>query len=373
MKKRVLVLLLAFAMVFAFSACGEKKADTDDKDEVLKIGFIYIGSINDKGYTETQHNGTVALQEHFADEVECLWEENIEESTQAVQDSATRLIDNGCTVIVGTSYGFGTPLFEMANSGDYDDVTFLHFSGSDINDTNFGNYFGAMEEPRFLSGVIAGLQTTSNKLGYVAAFDNMEVNIGINAFTLGARSVNPDAQVIVTYTKSWYDPSGEKSAAEALLAQGCDVITQHADTSGPQLAAADAKKFAIGYNLDNSGLEGLEDAYLTAPVWHHDAYLISVVETIKDGTWKPESYYGTMADGYISLAPLTKNVTDEAKAKVEALEKEIKDGTLKIFVGPIKDNQGNVMVEEGETLDRAGIWEVNGVLVEGATATNSGK
>lgn len=372
MKKKLFAIALALVMIFAFAACGSDDKDSGggDSGDALTVGFIYIGATNDGGYTQAQHNGTLAVQEHFGESVNCIWEENIDDTNaQATQDAAKRLIDQGATVIVGTSFGFGDPLYELAESGDYDDITFLHFSGSKINETNFGNYFGAMEEPRYLSGIIAGLQTETNKLGYVAAYPYTEVQIGINAFALGAQSVNPDVEVLVEYTNSWYDPAGEKQAAEALLAQGCDVITQHADTAGPQLAAADAGAYAIGYNLDNSGLEGLEDAYLTAPIWHHDVYLIPAIQSIIDGTFAPESYYGTMADGYISLAPLTANVSEEAKAKVEEIQEKILAGEFPIFVGPISDNAGNVKVADGETLDRAAIWTTD-YLVKGVTVIN---
>jgi basic membrane protein A len=153
-----------------------------------------------------------------------------------------------------------------------------------------------------------------------------------------------------------------------LLAQGCDVITQHADTTGPQLAAAGEGKLTIGYNLDNSAVEGLEDAFLTAPIWNHEVFLIPTIQSIIDGTWSPESYYGTMADEYVDLAPLTKNVSAEAKAKVDEVMAKIKAGEFPIFVGPINDNAGNVKVPEGQTLDRAGIWETD-YLVEGVTAS----
>ena len=373
--KKVLIAILALVLVFALAACGGGGSSAGgggsagSGDEPLVVGFIYIGAVNDGGYTQTHHNGTMRLQEEYGSRVNAIWLENIDDTnSQACSDAAKQLIDQGATVVIGTSFGFGSPLFELAESGDYDDITFMHFSGSDINDHNFGNYFGAMEEPRYLSGIIAGMQTTSNKLGYVAAYPYTEVKIGINAFALGAQSVNPDATVSVVYINSWYDPAMEKQAAEALLAQGCDVITQHADTPGPQLAAADVGAFAIGYNLDNSGLEGLEDAFLTAPVWNHGAYLITAIGKVLDGTWAPESYYGTMKDGYLGLAPLTKNVTAEAKAKVEEVSAQIESGSFPIFTGPIFDNAGNEVVAAGESLDRGGIWQIE-YLVKGVTAS----
>ncbi|MDR1043076.1 MAG: BMP family ABC transporter substrate-binding protein [Clostridiales Family XIII bacterium] len=380
--KKIFTILLAVIMVFAFAACSNSGSDTSGSDteatgessgeaaaDALTIGFIYIGTIDDGGYTQAQHSGTMALQEELGDKVHCIWKENVSDTNaQATQDATKQLLDQGATVIIGTSFGYGDPLFEMANSGQYDDIKFMHFSGGNINETNFGNYFGAMEEPRYLTGIIAGLQTESNKIGYVAAYPYTEVKIGINALALGAQSVNPDATVNVVYINSWYDPAQEKAAAETLLAQGCDVIAQHADTPGPQLAAASAGKLSIGYNLDNSGLEGLQDSFLTAPVWHHASYLVPTIQKILDGTWAPESYYGTMADGYVELSPLTKNVTDEAKAKVEEVQATIKDGSFKIFTGPIEDNEGNEVVPAGKSLDRGEIWATE-YLVKGVTAS----
>ncbi|MCL2492420.1 MAG: BMP family ABC transporter substrate-binding protein [Clostridiales bacterium] len=389
--KKIWIVAVAVILVIALAACGGNKGSAPSAPapgpggspgnsapagggggpsttQPLVVGFIYIGTINDGGYTQSQHQATMALQKALGDKVKCIWLENIDDTnSQAAQDAAKQLIDQGATVVIGTSFGFGDGLFQMAQSGNYNNIKFLHFSGSNINDTNFGNYFGAMEEPRYLSGIIAGMQTKSNKIGYVAAYPNTEVQIGINALALGAQSVNPNATVSVVYINSWYDPAQEKAAAEALLSQGCDVIAQHSDTPGPMLAAAAAGKLGIGYDLDNSQLDGLQDSYLTAPIWHQETYLIPAVTAMINGTWKPESYYGNMADGMVALAPLTKNVTPEAKAKVEQVEAQIKAGNFPIFKGPIYDNQGNEVVKDGQTLDRAAIWTTN-YLVKGVTA-----
>ena len=384
MRKNLLIIYLSVMLVFTFGGCGvdedsdkSEEIDVSSSDQVeeneaetpeLTVGFIYIGTINDGGFTQTQHQGTIALEDSFAGKVKCIWLENIDDAnTQAAESAALQLIDQGANVIVGTSFGFGDALLKMAESGEYDDITFLHFSGSGLAE-NMGNYFGAMEEPRYLSGIIAGMQTKSNKLGYVAAFPYTEVMIGINAFTLGAQSVNPDVTVNVVYINSWYDPANEKAAAESLLSKGCDVITQHADTVGPQLAAANEGKLCIGYNLDNSEIEGLEDAYLTAPIWHHEVYLIPQIHAIMDGTWVPESYYGNMADGYVSLTPLTKNVSAKAKAKVKEIEAKIISGEMKVFTGPITDSNGEIQVKEGESLDRAAIWATD-YVVKGVIAS----
>lgn len=365
--KKILVVFLTLALVFGMAACGSN-GDKGSEDEELTVGFIYIGSKNDGGFSEAQHEATMAMEEHFAGKVKTIITEEVDDTNkQAALDAATNMIDSGADVIVGCSFGFMDALDELANSGDYDDIKFLHFSGYKMNDTNFGNYFGATEEPRYLTGIIAGLQTETNKLGYVAAHNITEVQIGINAFTLGAQSVNPDVDVKVVFINSWYDPAQEKQAAEALLEQGCDVIAQHSDTPGPQEAAQAAGAYAIGYNLDNSGLEGVEDAYLTSPIWHHEVFLIPTIQAIMDGEWTPESYYGTIADGYMDIAPMTDLVPKDTQDKVNEVMDKMKAGEFPVFVGPIEDNKGNIVVKEGETLDREAIWKID-YLIKGVSA-----
>ena len=365
--KKFLALILVLALVMSsLAGCGGAKDPAEEPEKTgepeLTVGFIYIGPKTDGGFSEAQDRGRQAMVEYFGDRVATMEMENVPEEKQAVKSAAINMIDGGATVIVGTSYGFMDALEELA--GEFPDVKFLHFSGNKMNDTNFGNYFGAMEEPRYLAGMVAGMMTKSNKIGYVAAFPYTELLIGINAFTLGARSVNPDAEVKVVYTNAWVDAANEKAAAEALLAQGCDVLEQHCDTTGPQIAAEAAGAYAIGYNMDSR--EAAPKAFLTAPIWHHEAFYIKTVQEILDGTWKPESYYGTMADGYVGLAEMSDLVPADVQAKVKEVQDKIEAGEFPIFVGPIKDNEGNVVVPEGTTLDRAGIWQMN-YLVEGAT------
>ncbi|MFV0313837.1 MAG: BMP family ABC transporter substrate-binding protein [Anaerotignum sp.] len=375
MKKLTKFLALTLAVTLSMTAlvgCGSSNEDpstageTDQVAAVTKIGFIYVGSQNDGGYSQAQHNGTVAVQEYFGDAVETIIAENISEEKQTVKSTAINMIDQGASIVIGTSFGFMDALEEL--SAEYPDVTFLHFSGYKMNDTNFGNYFGAMEEPRYLSGMIAGMMTETNKLGYVAAFPYTEVHIGIDAFTLGAQSVNPDVEVKVVYVNSWNDPANEKAAAESLLAQDCDIITQHGDSAGPQLAAEAAGKLAIGYNLDNALVA--PGSFLTAPVWHHESYLIPTIEKIIAGTYVPESYYGTMQDGYLGLAPMTDLVPQDVQDKVNEVAAKMEAGEYPVFVGPIYDTDGNELAAEGETLDREAIWTDMQALVKGVSAVN---
>jgi basic membrane protein A len=376
--KKVLSVLLVLTIALTFSACGDKD-ENNSADEKFTVGFLYIGTTNDGGYTEAQDTARLAIEEKLGAKIKCIYRESIPDTNkQEVESAALQMIDEGASLIVGTSFGYGDALKEMADSGDYDDVNFLHFSGTKtFNDKNLDNYFGSIEEPRYLSGVIAGLQTETNKLGYVAAFPFTEVQIGINAFTLGARSVNKDVEVKVIYINSWGDAAKEKQAAEELLNQDCDILTQHADTTGTQLAAADAGKLTIGYNLDNSAVPGLENAYLTAPVWHHEVYLVPAIEAMMAGTWSPATehnpygYYGSLKDGYVGLAPLTKNVTAEAKRQVAKVQEELVSGEFSVFSATdedIKDNAGKVVIKKGETLSTPEIWKTD-YLVSGAKSS----
>ncbi len=363
MKKIITIamaLILVLGLSVSFTGCGG-----DEASDTTKVGFIYIGSAKDGGFSEAQDNGREAMVEHFDGKVETeVVEEVSDTDAQATRDAALSLMDKGCTIVVGTSFGYMDVLDEMAK--EYPDTYFLHFSGYKANDTNFDNYFGAMEEPRYLTGVVAGSMTESNTLGYVAAFDLPEVNIGINAFTLGAQSVNPDVNVKVVYLNTWYDPAKEKEAAEALLSQGCDVLTQHCDTTGPILAAEAAGAYAIGYNLDKQDIA--PDTFLTAPIWHHEVYYNKAIESIIDGKFKPESYYGHMSDGYVDIAPMSDKVPQDVQDKVNEVRDSMIAGDFSPFSGKIEYADGTILCKEGQTLTREEIWKTSGVI-KGVSAT----
>lgn len=256
--KKVLVVVLALVMAFAFTACGGSDKDSGDK---VKVGCIFIGSINDGVHAvlERRSGKGCERKRRGTDQKG----KRKRRDTQASKDAATNLIDQGCTIIVGCSYGYGDALNELANSGDYDDVTFLHFSGPYQNETNMENFFGSMEEARYLSGMAAASVTKSNKLGYVAAHPYTEVQIGIDAFTLGAQAVNPDVEVKVVYINTWGDAEIEKAAAEQLISAGCDVLTYHADSTATQLAAKDAGVYTTGWNYNNNVAVTIISQHLT--------------------------------------------------------------------------------------------------------------
>ena len=362
--KKILIVTLALLLAVGFTACGSSSSSGNGSVDVpgdgpLKVGVIFIGSATDGGFTQAHNNGKVAMEKHFGGKVQTMVVEDVDDqNTQDIRAAAENMIDAGCKVIFGCSYGYIGTMEELA--GEYPNIIFLHFSGDRMNDTNFDNYFGATEEPRYLAGIVAGMMTETNKIGYVAAYPFTEVQIGINAFTLGIQSVNPRAEVNVVFINSWYDPEKEKSAAEALLAQGCDVLGQHCDTPGPIIAAEEVGSFAIGYNLDKP--DSAPGAYLTAPIWNHGAYYIYVVQKILDGTFVPESYYGNMRDGYVDLAPLTDLVPAEAKAKVSEMRTKIISGEFAPFSGEIFNADGSKLCEAGQTLTRGEIWSITQVI-----------
>ena len=374
MKKLIILLVLVMVASLALAGCGgiedaiegavedamEEVADAaeevadDIAEEVqeveeavstkdIKVGFIYIGPVGDGGFTYMHDQGR---QEVEAMGVETLYLENIPEKTSECYDAIVSLIDEGCNVIFATSFGHMEATKNA--SADYPEVKFFHCSGWEINDTNLGNYFGRMYEPRYLSGIAAGYATTDNQIGYVAAMPIPEVIRGINAFTLGVRSANPDATVQVVWTNTWYDPAIEKASAESLLDAGCDVIAMHQDTPEPIAAAAAAGKYSVGYHSTMAAYGG--DTYLTGAVWDLGTYYVSAVTSIIDGTYAPESFWGGISDGTVLLEDFGPGISDEAIAAIEAAQASIIDGSFHVFTGPIANQDGEIVVAEYDTM-----------------------
>lgn len=356
--KRFLALLLAVVMVFALVGCaGDEPAQepteepTEAPAEDMVVGFIFVGPIGDGGWTYAHDLGRLYLEEQLG--VKTLYKESVPE-TQEVESEIRNMIDQGATAIFATSFGYMDHVEKM--SKEFPDVAFFHCSGYKTTD-NMANYFGRMYEARYLSGIAAGLKTETNKLGFVAAFDIPEVIRGINAFTLGAQSVNPDVEVEVVWTYTWYDPATEKEAAIALLDGGADIIAQHQDTTGPQQAAEERGVFSIGYNTDMSAMA--PGAYITAPVWNWGPYYVEQVQAVIDGTFESHAYWGEMADGIIELAPLTENAAEGTADAVATAEAMLIDKSLVVFEGPLYNQAGEVAVEEGQSLTDGEMLEMN--------------
>lgn len=335
---KLLVVVAALTLVAA--ACGD-----DDDDEVV-AAFVYVGPPGDAGWTWAHDQGRLHAAEQTG--VTTLFVESVPEVAEDFRAVVVDFIENeGADVIFATSFGYMDPMEELA--GEYPDVVFEHASGYKMNDTNFGNYFGRMYQPRYLSGMAAGAITEANQIGYVAAFPIPEVLRGINAFTLGAQRTNPDVEVHVTWTFTWFDPAVEGDSAAALLEAGADVIAMHQDSTAPGLAAQEAGARWVSYNSDMSAFA--PDAFITAPVWNWGPYYARIIEAVVDDSYTPGAYWGGMDDGIVALAPLANDVPANVAAEIEAVAAQLTDGSWDVFTGEIRDQDGNVVVAEGETMD----------------------
>ena len=325
----------------------------------VNIGFVYVSPIGDAGYTYQHDLGRKAIEAEFGDKVKTTFVESVPEGADA-ERVIRELAANGNQLIFTTSFGYMNPTIKVAKQ--FPDVHFEHATGYKQAD-NVATYKPRFYEGRYLTGIVAGKVTKSNVIGYVGAFPIPEVVRGIDAFTLGLRSVNPKAEVKVIWVSSWYDPGKEREATETLIAQGADIITQHTDSTAPVQTAQDKGVHAIGYHSDMSKYG--PKAHLTAATHVWDKYYISRVKAHLDGSWKATDTWGGMADGMMALAPFGADVPEDVQALVKEKQAEIVAGTLHPFAGPIKDNEGNVKVAEGATMsdeDLLGMnWYVEGV------------
>jgi len=325
--------------------------------EDMNVGFVYVSPIGDAGWSFAHDKGRLELEK--MDGVTTSYVEAVAEGPDS-ERVMLNMARKGYDVIFATSFGYMDPMLKVAKQ--FPDTTFMHCSGFKTAD-NMGNYFGRMYQARYLSGMVAGAMTKSNTIGYVAAFPIPEVIRGINAFTLGAQSMNPEVTVRVVWTKTWYDPATEKEAAKSLLDVGADVIAQHQDSPGPQEAAEEKGVYSVGYNSDMS--QYAPKAHLTAPIWDWGPYYVDTVNKVKEGTWKAESHWPGLADGIVDLAPMSDMVPKEVQDKVMA-KKEAIIGGEKVFMGPIKDQSGAEKVAAGTAMsdpDMLGMtWFVQGVI-----------
>ncbi|AMD91919.1 hypothetical protein AXF15_01480 [Desulfomicrobium orale DSM 12838] len=324
----------------------------------MKVGFVYVSPVGDAGYSYAHDQGRLAVE--AMDGVSTSFVESVAEG----QDSERVILNmarKGYSVIFGTSYGYMDPMLKVAK--DFPDVKFLHCSGYK-NGPNMANYFGRIYQARYLTGMVAASMTKSGKLGYVAAFPIPEVIRGINAFTLGAQSVRPDAEVRVVWTKTWYDPATEKEAAKSLLDVGCDVIAQHQDSPGPQEAAQERGVYSVGYNSDMKAFA--PKSHLTAAVWNWAPFYTEMVQQIKDGSWKSGSYWHGLDKGIVDIAPFGDMVPEDVRAAVLARKADIASGAYKVFSGPIADQTGAEKVPAGAVMTDEELlgfnWFVKGVV-----------
>lgn len=375
MKKKLLAALLAATCLFAgcsnstTSGSDNSVENTDstvsnDNDTTsasdLKVGFVYIGKIDDGGYTQAHDAGRLAVE---AMGVETAYLEDVGETVSDTTEAIRTLIDEGCNLIYTNSFGFMEGTVEMA--AEYPDVKFAHCSGYMRSD-NMSTYFGKVYQARYLAGIVAGMKTETNSIGYVAAKGIPEVIRGINAFTLGVQSVNPDATVEVVFTDTWYDPATEKQAAIELLNKGVDVIAQHQDTTAPQVAAQEKGAFCIGYNFPTA--DAAPEAYLTAACFDWATFYTDDVQRALDGTWESRAYWEGLDAGMTYLDELSDLCAEGTQEKVDEARDAIVSGTFDPFTGPLYNQDGELMVEDGVRMTDDEIWNMSW-FVQGVVGT----
>ncbi|MDC7290161.1 BMP family ABC transporter substrate-binding protein [Blautia schinkii] len=337
MKKVLSALLCAALVVGSVVGLGAKpvKAEGIAKEDI-KVGFVHISDPSDMGYTYNHDLGTKEMQEAIGlTDDQIVNKFNVPEGAEC--DTALReLIDAGCNIIFATSFGFEDYVKEVA--AEYPDITFCHATGYQASSsglTNMHNYFASIYEARYLAGIAAGMKTESNKLGYVAAFPFAEVISGYTAFYLGAKSVNPDVTMDIMYTNSWNDPTVESQVAKALIERGCDVVSQHSDSTAPATTAEENGAFQVGYN--NDMIEAAPKASLISARIDWGIYVTEAVQSMIDGKEIPVDWCKGLADDAVYLSPLNTDIA--AEGTQEAIDKAaeaLKAGEIHVFDGPLK-------------------------------------
>ncbi|MDQ2648463.1 MAG: BMP family ABC transporter substrate-binding protein [Actinomycetota bacterium] len=362
--KLVVLLLAALAMVAA--ACGgDDSGDASDDTsgggttDAIKAAWIYVGPVNDGGWSQAHNEGRKYVEEQLGDSVETTFKENVPEgaeATQVIED----LIADGNKIIFATSFGYGDALAELSEK--HPDVYFEHATGVDTGD-NLATYFGASEDTIYLTGLAAGAATENGSIGFVAPFPIPEVIRHINALAIGAQEVNPAATVKVVWTNTWFDPTTERQAAESLVQSGVDVLVSGQDSPATGEAAKAADIPFVGYDSDQSA--NFPGQWLTASLYDWGPYYLGRVEAAADGSWETGSYYGGIADGLVHLAPYGELVSAETRALIERRLGELEAGTFYEFTGPLTDQAGTVRVAEGVKMTLEEIltmdWFVQGV------------
>ncbi len=383
---QILVLLLSICLLtacgFSFKNGGDGEVfgvdaeshvpDTSSQNTGdLRVGVLYNAYPGRySSYTTAHQTGIEAAaealglsEENFYEEV-CMHYKDEDEVEKAIQ----LLLDHGCNLIISTSVVFQHVIENMAEENP--DVIFAVCSGNVNNGRNLLSYFGSINDARYISGVVAGMATKDNKIGYVAAQgkENAEVTGGIDAFALGVQSTNPRAKIKVSIVGDWFDEDKERAAALLLVDEGCDVITQHSDSQIVQRVISNAGMIGIGYNQDMSSV--FPNTAITSVVWNWSVYYQKLFVQLLDGTFSCQDYLGSLEDGMCSISDAAKWAEPVIQNAIASEKEELISGSKTVFTGPITDNEGNQIIGENQTLTEEEIqndihWYLDNIEVIG--------
>ncbi|MDC0649549.1 BMP family ABC transporter substrate-binding protein [Candidatus Puniceispirillum sp.] len=332
----------------------------------VKVGFVYLTTPGDHGWTYAHEVARQDVEKHFGNKVETTFVENVPEGPDSAR-VIRELAKQGNEIIFTTSFGYMDHTIKVAK--EFPNVKFEHITGykrsPNVATGNIRFYEG-----RYVQGVVAGLMTKSNKIGYLASFPIPEVIQGINAFGIGLRSVNPKAEVSVIWVNSWYDPVKEADAAKVHIAEGADILAQHTDSPAMLQTAQKAGVHGFGQSSDMKAFAPKAQLFSSVNNW--GPYYISKIQQMMDGKWStgdgPDHWAGNtwvgMANDYLVLSPFENMPADVAKAAAQAAA-DIKSGKNKIFTGPIKDNAGKLRVPAGKTLNDGELFQTLDYYVDG--------
>jgi simple sugar transport system substrate-binding protein len=367
MRNRSLLPALAFAAALLATGCSEKKeekapapapAAAPAKPEPLKAAWVYVGPVGDAGWSFAHDEGRKAVEAKYGDKIKTSFVEKVPEGPDA-ERVIRDLVAQGNKIIFATSFGFGDAMEKVAK--DNPGVFFEHATGYKTA-PNLRVYEGRFYEDAYLAGVLAGQMTKTNVLGFVASFPIPEVLRNINAYTLGAQSVNPKIKTKVVWVSSWFDPPKETEAATSLMNQGADVLLQNTDSTAVLQAAEKNGKYAFGWDSDMSAFA--PKAHLASCTLHWGVYYDKAIADVLNGTWKTEVTKWGIKEGANDFVKVAAFVPEAAKKKVEEAKAYLVANPGAVFKGPLVDNAGNEVLAANVVADDAWKAKVN-FLVKG--------
>lgn len=354
--------------IILFLVAGILCCKSKDGAHEFEVAFVYVGPIGDGGWTYAHNQARLEL-ERMLPFVKTSYVENVTEGAQAKQ-VIKNLARKGARLIITTSFGFMDATEESAK--DFPDVNFLHISGYKSNDKNFANLMGAMESMKYLCGIIAGARAKEDqrmKIGYIAPFPIAEVIRMINAAALGMKKTCPECVMEIRWINSWFDPPREMEAAESLIQAQCDVVITGADTPGPVALAGRYGRWGIGYDSNNACRADPEHC-LTTAYWRWAYAYKEIIESIRNGSFKGGNHYFDVDKGIVGLygfedgEEVQKGVPSWVVPIVKDMLSEMKKGNFTrfdIFRGPIRDNKGRLVIEDGKTLEQEDLEGLKGI------------
>lgn len=349
----VFFLLISF-VIFGTATIGYGQTAIDGP---VRAAFVYTGSTGTPGWDRAHEQGRKFLKKQLGDQVITKTVEEVDPS--AAPQVFRRLARDNFDIIFGTTFAYMDPMVKI--SKEFPDVKFEHASGFKTTE-NMGNYYGRMYQAKYLAGMVAGMRTESNTIGYAAPHAIPQIIRLVNAYQLGARSVNPDVNVKVVWTNSWYNPAKAKEATKSLLEAGADVINHQLTSPAPMQTAQEADAWSFGMHSDMSNFA--PESVLASQVWNWGEFYVRTIKEVQNGTWESDSYFGGMEDDMISLK-LTDKITEKEREAINKIQKKLASGEMQVFEGPLRDNQGNLKAEQGSALSTGEIrsmeWLVEGV------------